>query len=594
MARLRGLRGIVDYRMLTVILLILTGWGVIGYRLFQVQVVEASDYRQAAEAQRIRVRETTPARGVIYDRQGRVMAVSVDSRSVYADPRQVDNPAGVAAVLGGLLKLDILRLEKRLRSDSSFVFVARQLDDEVADEVEALEFPGVHFVTEPKRVYPSGPLGSHVLGFVDVDSKGIEGLESFYDVQLTGAPGRILAETAPGGLLIPQGRHEIEPAVPGMDLITTLDREVQFTSEEACLDALEATLAQRCTVVVMDARTFEVLAMAVIPTFNPGDRRNLDPNSGVLTNTAVRSVYEPGSTQKLVTVTAAIEEGVVSWDTLYLVPDTIEVVEGACEELQSDGDEAGDDGEEEGAEEAEEIAGCYRDFSPHKDEVMSVKQCLRESSNVCMVKIAQDLGAEKLEKYLNAFGYGRVTGIDYPGEASGEVNLEYGCSTCPTSAAIGYSLSVTPLQLAGVYAAIANDGVWRQPSLVSSVVDGDGRRLTERGGERRVVSEETARTMRDLLREVVEDGTGRAAAVPGYSVGGKTGTARKFNFELSSYGEEFLVSFVGMSPVEDPRLVAAVVVDSPQVGLTGGSVAAPVFARVMERALHQLGVPADA
>lgn len=585
MAKPRGRWGAVDYRMLTVILLILTGWGVIGYRLFQVQVVEASDYREAAEAQRIRVRETTPARGVIYDRQGRVMAVSVDSRSVYADPRQIESPAGTAAVLGGLLKLDIPRLEGRLRSDSSFVFVARQLDDETADEVEALEFPGVHFVTEPRRVYPSGPLGSHVLGFVDVDSKGIEGLESFYDVQLTGAPGRILAETAPGGLLIPQGRHEIEPAVPGMDLISTLDREVQFASESACRDALEEALAERCTVVVMDARTFEVLAMAVIPTFDPGDRRNLDPSSGLLTNTAVRSVYEPGSTQKLVTVAAAMEEGVVNPDTLYLVPDTIEVVEGACEEPSNE--------VAEGAEEVEVIPGCYRDFSPHKDEVMSVRQCLRESSNVCMVKIAQDLGAAKLEKYLDAFGYGRATGIDYPGEASGKVNLEYGCSTCPTSAAIGYSLSATPLQLAGVYAAIANDGVWRRPRLVSSVVDGAGRRLTEEGGERRVVSEETARTMRELLRGVVENGTGQLGAVPGYSVGGKTGTARKFNFELASYGEEFLVSFVGMAPVDNPRLVAAVMVDSPQVGLTGGSVAAPVFARVMERALHQLGVPAD-
>lgn len=585
MAKPRGRRMAVDYRMLTVILLILTGWGVIGYRLFQVQVVEASDYREAAEAQRIRVRETTPARGVIYDRQGRVMASSVDSRSVYADPRQIESPEGTAAVLGGLLKVDIARLEKRLRSDSSFVFVARQLDDETADEVESLEFPGVHFVIEPRRVYPSGPLGSHVLGFVDVDSKGIEGLESFYDVQLTGAPGRILAETAPGGLLIPQGRHEIEPAVPGMDLISTLDREVQFASESACRDALQEALAERCTVVVMDARTFEVLAMAVIPTFDPGDRRNLDPSSGLLTNTAVRSVYEPGSTQKLVTVTAAIEEGVVNPDTLYLVPDTIEVVEGACEGPSEE--------EAEGAEEAEAIAGCYRDFSPHKDEVMSVGRCLRESSNVCMVKIAQDLGSGRLKKYLDAFGYGRVTGVDYPGEASGDVNLEYGCSTCPTSAAIGYSLSVTPLQLAGVYAAIANDGVWRQPRLVSSVVDGAGRRLTEEGGERRVVSAETARIMRELLRGVVEAGTGRLGAVPGYSVGGKTGTARKFNFEAGSYGEEFLVSFVGMAPVENPRLVAAVMVDSPQVGLTGGSVAAPVFARVMERALHQLGVPAD-
>ena len=569
-----------DIRLLTVALLFIGAWATIGYRLYQVQVVESAVYKAAAENQRVRVEETAPARGTIYDRQGRELAVTIESRSVYAHPAKVVDPGSVAWALAEILDVDIGRLREKLTSKATFVFVARQVDENKVAAVEELELPGIYFLTEPKRVYPSGPLAAHTVGFVNIDSKGIEGLELQYDDLLTGTPGRVLAERAPGGQVIPHGRYEVEPAIPGADLLTSLDREIHFISHRACVETLERTEAERCTVVVLDPNTFEILAMVVVPSFDPSDRSDLDVSSGILTNTAVRSVYEPGSTQKAVTVSAALEERVVEWDTQYLVQDTVEVVDGACE------DEKG------------EVFGCFSDFSPHEPLVMTVKECVQVSSNVCTVKIGQDLGPAHLADYLDAFGYGDATGIDFPGEARGSVNLPNGCPTCPASASIGYSLSVSPLQIASVYATIANGGVRMTPKLVTGIVDVDGVTQQSSGSSERVLSEHTARQVRLMLASVVDSGTGTRAAVRGYSVGGKTGTTRKFDNALGGYTDDYVASFVGMAPIEDPRLVIAVVVDTPRAGTifdrTGGVVAAPLFAEVMEGSLHQMGVRPDA
>lgn len=568
----------VDVRLLVTVLLFTAVWVSIGYRLFQVQVVDAAGYREAAEGQRLRVEETSAARGTIYDRQGRELAVSIEAKTVYANPRQIDDIGEAAFLLGEILELNVHRLREKLDSSSTFVFVARQVEEDQAAAVEELELAGVHFLTEPKRVYTTGVMAAHTVGFVDVDSKGIEGLEAQYDELLTGVPGSVLAERAPGGQLIPHGRYEVQPAVPGADLITSLDREVQFSAYQGCLSTLERTRAERCTVVVLDPSTFEVLAMAVVPSFDPSDRAGLDPSSGILSNSAVRSVYEPGSTQKAVTLSAAVEEAVVAWDTQYLVPDTIEVVDGACLD--------------------ESVIGCYRDFTPHEPVLMTVKDCIRVSSNVCTVKIGQDLGAEYLASYLDAFGYGRATGIDFPGESRGTVNLPHGCPTCPSSASIGYSLSVSPLQMASVYATIANGGLRMAPRLVTGIVDSNGVNQLPQVPSVRVLSENAARRVRLLLETVVDDGTGVEAAVRGYTVGGKTGTTRKFDRELGVYTDDFVASFVGMAPVDEPRLVVAVVVDSPQADIeldrTGGLVAAPLFSEVMEASLHQMGVRPDA
>ena len=570
-----------DVRLLSIALLFVGCWVFVGYQLYQVQVVNAAVYRDAADRQLIRVEETAAVRGTIFDRQYRELAITSQSRSIYVDPRQVEDHSGTASALSELLDLDIHTLRDKLYSDTTFQFIARQVDTETAARVEALALPGIGFLPEPKRVYPYGPLSAHVVGFVNIDSQGIEGIEARYDDLLTGIPGRVLAERAARGQLIPQGRTEIEPAVAGADLVLSIDREIQFMAYRECIETLVVADATRCTAVAMDPKTFEVLAMVVAPAFDPGARTREDVESGRLVNVAARSVYEPGSTQKAVTVAAAINEGTVAWDTQYLVQDKFEIVKGTCE---GDGDQE---------------FGCYRDFSPHEPVVMTVKDCVRQSSNVCMVKIGSDLGAGKLRSYLEAFGYGQVTGIDFPGEAAGAINLPNGCPTCPASASIGYSLSVTALQMASVYSTIASGGVRMEPRLMIGWVDGDGLRTSEPSATTRVISEDTARTVRLMLKSVVDSGTGTKAAVSGYTVAGKTGTTRRFDAELGVYTDDYVSSFVGMAPVDDPRLVIAVVVDSPRVGSTvaertGGAVAAPAFSRIMEGSLHQMGVRPDA
>ena len=278
---------------------------------------------------------------------------------------------------------------------------------------------------------------------------------------------------------------------------------------------------------------------------------------------------------------AALDRGVVEWDTQYLVRDELEIVEGSCE---GDGDQD---------------FGCYRDFSEHDPMVMTVGDCVRLSSNVCMVKIVQDLGEDRLRSYLEAFGYGQITGLDFPGEVGGSVNLAHGCVTCPSSASIGYSLAVTPLQMASYYSIIANGGLRREARLKIGMSDGDGWQEIEPNPATRVISEGTARTVRLMLQSVVDYGTGTNASVPGYTVAGKTGTARRYDEDLGIYTQDYVSSFVGMAPVENPRLVIAVVVDSPRVGSsvydrTGGVIAAPLFAKIMEGSLHQMGVGPDA
>ena len=570
-----------DIRLLTIALLVVGAWATIGYRLYQVQVVDSAAYTAAAERQRVRVEETAAARGTIFDREGRELAVSIEARSIYANPRQIVDAGAAALALSKVLALDVDRLLEKLATDTTFVFIARQVEADDAARVEALELPGIHFLTEPKRVYPSGPLAAHAVGFVNIDSEGIEGLEAQYNSLLTGTPGRILAERAAGGQVIPHGRLEVQPAIPGADLIISVDREIQFMAHQACVETLITTLADRCTVVALDPDNFEIRAMVVVPSFDPSDRSDVDIATGLLTNTAVRSLYEPGSTQKAVTVSAALEEGVVDWDTPYLVEDQIEVVEGACE----DGNEV--------------EWGCFTDFSPHPPETLTVRDCVRLSSNVCTVKIGQDLGENHLVAYLDAFGYGARTGIDYPGEAKGTVNLPHGCSTCPASASIGYSLSVSPLLMASVYATIANGGIRMEPRMVTGIQDSEGMTEPPRRPSQRVLSASTSRLVRLMLKSVVDSGTGTRAAVPGYTVGGKTGTTRKFDYNEGAYTDNYVASFVGMAPVEDPELVIAVVVDAPRAGVsirdrTGGMVAAPLFSKIMEGSLHQMGVSPDA
>lgn len=563
--------------------IVIASWLGMGYRLFEIQVVRAPELAEEGLSQRLVSRETAPQRGKIYDRNGNLLAMTVESQSLFAVPDQVTEPLWVAQQVGGLLGVDTEVLYERLTSDKDFVYIKRQVDGVLAEDVLGLELAGVFAHPEPTRIYPAGPVASHVTGFVNIDGDGQEGLELVYDDQLRGIPGHAEYERDRAGHVIPQGYTNIVPAIPGIDLVTTLDLPLQYQAQEACVAAVERTDAESCWAVVLEVETGEVLAMVGAPVFDPTTRQTIDADCAdaedpaacaMFSNFVVRGMYEPGSTQKMITFAAALEEAEVQVGTVIPeVADEYEVLEGAC---------ADDD-----------VVGCFRDFEEHETKDMTVAEIFKTSSNIGSIKVAEQLGQDRLVDYIEAFGLGSPSGIDYTAEAPGILRFDAGCQTCLASAAIGYSVAVTPLQMAAAYAAIGNDGIWTTPHIVRSQVDAQGETEVAAVETRQVVSPGTSVLMREMLASVIEDGTGRNAAVDGYRVGGKTGTANKLG-EDGTYTEETRASFVGMAPVSDPKVVVAVVVDAPSYDYrTGGLAAAPVFADIMEQALHRLGVSPD-
>ncbi len=552
-------------RLVSVAVVLTLAWIGTGYRLYDLQANQADGFAERGFDQRLRSEELAADRGSIFDRDGGVLAMTVDAVTVYANPREIDDPETVAAFLAPLVGVEAATLADRLGRDTSFAYMARQLERRHADRVRMAQLPGVYFIPEPKRVYPSAGLAGQVVGLVRVDdNRGLEGVELQYDDVLTGTPGSLLVERDPQGNHIPQGEYAVVPAEPGSDLVLTIDREIQYVVEQRLLAAVEAADAEGGSAVVLDPETGEILAMANVPAFDPNRRDRVDADE--LRNRAVTDVYEPGSTQKLVTIAAAVDAGIVVPADVFTVPAELVI----------------DDKR-------------YTDVSKHPDR-LTVADIVAYSSNIGTILIQEEAGNEILHRYLQAFGVGVATGVDFPGEAPGVLRpVEEWCkTTCGASTAIGYRVSVTALQMAAAYGVIANDGVWVQPHLVREIVDGRGTRSPVEPLARPVVSRQTAGLMRDMLEGVVEKGTGKLAAVPGYRVGGKTGTTEKYVIELGGYGDDVVASFIGMAPIADPKLVVAVIIDAPAGGEFGGVLAAPVFADIMEAALHQMGVPPDA
>lgn len=565
-------------RMAGLLAVYLLGIGLLGARLAQIQVVDADRYADQSVAQRIRTVELPATRGRIYDRDGDVLATSVESATIYADPRAYQprtlpdgrtvvpevTAAEAASTLAPIIGVDQQVLRDRLSSDAHFVYLARQLDWEVGERVLALDLPGVDRLTEPRRQYPAGTLASQVIGFTGIDGIGLEGLELAHDDLLSGTAGQLAIEQAPSGLTIASGLRELTPAEPGTDLVLTLDREIQAVAETAATRALEQHEAAAASVVVLDVASGDVLAMASVPGFDPTDRNGT--NIAARRNRVVTDVFEPGSIQKAVTIAAAIEEGIVSPSTTFEVDDRLTIG-----------------------------PKTFKDSHDHPTETMTVSEILETSSNTGTMQVAQQLGAERLHAWLERFGYREPTGVGFPGEVGGllpDVD-DWWVTSLPTIA-IGQGVATTLLRTATSYATLANDGQAVQPRIVRGTVDPEGDlEPAPTEDTRQVVSPDTARAVRGMLRGVVEGdrGTGRLAAVPGYDIAGKTGTAQKPRTDGRGYGDEYVASFVGMAPVENPELVVAVMVDEPTNGYYGGTVAGPVFSEVMEFALRARHVP---
>ena len=562
-----------DLRVVALGLVFVLAWAGIGYRLFNVQGAGAADLAQRGFDQRIRHETIEAKRGTIFDRDGVELALTVYGKALVADPSLVADPTEAAALLAPLLGADYIELAQRLDADGRFTYVARGLENDVVQRVakviEEADLVGFSFEEAPLRIYPSGGLAAPVIGLTQVDDgAGIEGIESVMDTELAGRPGKRVVERDQAGRAIPQAEFLLETSIPGSDVILTLDREIQYVAEQSLQDAIDSTGALGGSVVVMDPETGEILAMVSLPGFNGMDRSTLDPSA--IRNRAVSDVYEPGSTLKVVAVAAALEEGVVRPETPFETPPEIDVV-----------------GE------------TYSDHGNHPS-VMTVTDIVAQSSNVGTIKIQDQLGDDTHYRYLDAFGLGRPASIDFRGEATGRLDhvSEWCGPACGASAAIGYGIGATTLQMAAVYATLANDGEWVEPHVVSEIAAPNGDTITTEARRRQVVSAETAQTMRSMLRGVVEVGTGFRADIEEFPVGGKTGTSDKFDVETGEYSEtETIAWFIGIAPIDDPSIVAAVVLDTPTGTLSdgtelqfGGASAAPVFAEIVEAALHQLGV----
>ncbi|MBW3573800.1 MAG: penicillin-binding protein 2 [Actinobacteria bacterium] len=529
-------------------------------RLVHLQVVAPDAYVERGVAQRLRTVELPALRGSIFDRNGRELALAVRQHSVWADPLLIADPAEAATRLAAVLDVDERELRRRLSGEGSrFVYLARQVDDDAAAAVSALELDGVALLDEPHRFRPAGDLALSVLGDVDIDNRGLSGLERQYDDRLSGETGKLLVEKGTDGRTIVEGEQRLEPATRGDDLVLTIDRSLQYHAEQALSAQVAATGADGGTAVVMQPRTGEILAMASVGSSSGG--RAPRPTGD---NVALTSVFEPGSTNKVITIAGVLEEGVADPHDRLAVADSLQVG-----------------------------PKRFSDSEPHPTEVMSVTEVLARSSNVGTITLAQRLGGDTLDGYLRRFGFGRTTGLGFPGESAGLVpDFDDWASTSIGSIAIGQGVAVNAVQMLGALNTVATGGLHVAPRLVRSFVDASG---TERPAEaapgERVVSEETATAMKQMLTEAVVDGTGGKAQVEGYPVAGKTGTARKPSTEIRGYEQgAYMGVFAGFVPVDDPELSIIVVLDEPHP-YYGGVVAAPVFADIAGYALRQMRVP---
>jgi len=542
-------------------------------RLLHLQVVERSRLTARAERQQEQVITLEPKRGTIFDRRGRELAVTLDVDSVYGVPSKVDNPRELATRLSRILREDPRMLERKLAGDKNFVWLSRKVDPSKAAKVKEFDSEEISLRSEMRRFYPKKALAGPLLGFTGVDNQGLEGIERAYDKLLRGASGWVLAEKdAKGRMVFPGGPgFQFKMPTPGNDLILTIDEVIQHISEKELDAVLLSSRAKGGVCIVMNPHTGEVLALSVRTNgagrqaFNPNEPKRYKPAEW--RNRAVTDAFEPGSIFKPILAAAALEERIVH---------PLERFDCRGGKIQL----------------ADRV---IKDAGEHG--VLTFSDVIAESSNVGTIKVALRLGKERFYKYVTAFGFGRKTGVDLPGEISGllrDVRLWSGVTI--GEVAIGQEIGVTPIQIAVAYSALANGGTMMTPYIVSEIVDREGKR-----GQKfiprplgRVISAETSAKVNTILQRVIEAGTGRNARLSGYTAAGKTGTAQKIDHKTGAYSKkEYVSSFAGFTPALSPKLVIVVMIDTPEGVIYGGSVAAPVFKAVAEQSLAYLQTPPD-
>jgi len=529
-------------------------------RVFWIQLVRGEELKERALNQWTSDVPIEPKRGTIYDRNKNPLAISATVDTVVASLPDIEDVKETAAKLAGALNMDPEELEKTLADAKSkkkgAIYIKRKISEEESEAVRNLKLSGIYFTKEHKRFYPERNLCSHVLGFTGIDSQGLDGIELIYEKYLKGTPGRIVSEKDAFSRKLPFGTDQYIPPEDGLDLVLTIDKIIQHIAERELEKAIAQHSAKRGTIIVMDPKTGEILALANKPDYDPNHYGQY-PQS-LWRNSAVSDVYEPGSTFKIVTASAALEEGVARPEDTFFDPGYT-IVSGVR-------------------------IGCWY-HGGHGSQTFI--QLLENSCNPGFVELGTRLGKERFMKYIKGFGFGELTGIDLPGEARGILDPSKVGPVELATITFGQGISVTPIQIITALSTIANDGKLVQPHVAKAILDKDGNTIHEFSPAplRQVVSYETAQEMKRILESVVTNGTGGRGKVEGYRVAGKTGTAEKYA------PGKYVVSFMGFAPVEDPQLAILVIIDEPQGGLIyGGTIAGPVFQKVLADSLNYLGI----
>lgn len=553
-------------------------------RLGYIQIVKGEELKKGALEQWTKGIEIKAKIGVIYDRNGKELAISVSSHTVWASPANIVDAQNTAKKLAEVLSLDEETVYKKITKKTNVEKIKQWISQEETKKLRELNLPGIEIVDDNKRFYPYGDFASYILGFTDIDSNGLYGIEKTYDKYLSGTPGRWVKTEDARGVQMPYDGEKVYEPENGLNVILTIDETIQHFAEKAATKTLESTNAKNVSIIMMEPKTGDILAMANMPQYDPNNPReplseekktqweNLSQEElqkkwfDMWRNFAINDSYEPGSTFKVITASAALEEGVVDLNSHFYCNGFVRDIPGA-------------------------VLKCYRWYNPHRDQ--SFKEALQNSCNVAFVNIGRRVGKEKLYEYIKAFGFGEPTGIELTGEQGGIIpsNVDSIKEVNLATMSYGHGIAVTPIQLITAVSAIGNEGKLMTPRIVSSLTDDEGNvvKVIEPEVKRQVISKETAKTMLELMEGVVSEGSGSNAYVPGYRVAGKTGTAQKIIDGRYAPGK-YIGSFVAIAPADDPKIAVLVIVDEPEGIYYGGSVAAPAAGELIEETLSYLEV----
>ena len=531
-------------------------------RLCWLQIIQHQQFYERARGEQIRKIEVSPKRGTIYDRNLQKLAINIPSYSLYARPRRISNPKQVAKHLAPVLRMKSSLLGKKLERNQIFVWLKRKLSLSEKKRIEKLNLEGIGFVEESKRFYPQKELASHILGFVGVDNQGLAGIEFSYDNELKGKRGHFWITRDALGYEIPFARETLETLVPGKDLVLTIDSVIQSIVEQELAIVLKETRAKSMEALFMDPHTGAILALSRKPSYDPNHYR--DYPASAQKNHPVQSIYEPGSTFKVATASILLEEGLVDMEEKIFCQETLRI--------------------------ADHVFHDWKRFNTNLD----FYGIIQHSSDVGMIKLASRIDNDTFFQYINRFGFGTRTGVDLPGEENGIVRPSSSWSlTDPPCIAIGQGIAVTPLQMVTFLSAVINGGKLLRPYVVEAVLEPGGRVIKKRSPRlvRRIIPDSTSRLLREFLEGVVAGGTGKRASVPGYSVGGKTGTAQIPLSRGRGYADgRYIASFMGFAPVGSPRIAGIVIIKEPTGAYWGGEIAAPVVGRIIGRVLPCMNV----